>query len=1115
MDENSKKLVRNNTNTTLNNTTTNAQNKVTENKVNEQEILLDFNTVNARLAEENEEAFVNPAVFTEKKKEAKKALLLNNIPVSMPESYINSAGFATAFNTQLSSNKRFFRSDLRGSRLRQKAENATQIIEDTREYSKTCKERSSIARKYARSKLRDFTGDRHLQLSATQEQDIALMVLFMKTGKKASDKDLMRKYASNPEGALMDCVKEYMKIDVTDLKLESDTDFAKSTKTIRSIMDKTEAMRDFIRRHPELVKAAGPEFLEKVEHLKRLSGYCTARGNLLLNNYYITHYNDELSYLAKKDPVEEPEDPKEDTRSEATKKLDKTNRERQKVSNLIYTVEMTSYFFRHGYNEDDNAGEKEFNKLYAKKLSEKEKLSAMDSIVNSSLSLDGGGSGLYGSVLQFVNWLIRSKRRTDFGKPMYEKSVEKLNLLPDSIKDANYQPPLLKQHGVAPDIDLKEYLKDDVKDIMREKLNSAPAPNADPDYKLAYEALKNWTSVRGIVNQDTTRMEMSFSDTFIKASKSWLEKHPEAQNSNDPYEVEQYNFLHNMNEVIRLEMNGKLDQHLGGDYTVDYLKEHLPILKENNTYLKNTEESNVKDIPLFMHGPCLNDIKQSAVGDCWLLGSVQAVVASNPEAIKNMFLDLGDGSVVVRLFQLTDSVTGEPSTQYSYASEHADRFKFKPVFIRLSKDYEESDGYNNDSLWVQLLERAIAASGLNGQHTVKIKNGQVENTTDELTNGSPEIAMSIMTGQFHELKPRRKEVTFNNKDAMTDYHYILSGLPFRIKNEVCEEIDTQRKDNPDFVPAEEYILTLVRRKEQAYKADCDKMLASYSEMQVLIRDFAKSNEKELKNMPPLNFDDILDMIKGNVCYEDIGKFEDFVKGNLNKIAAGGLPEATLRDDLNTNGVVQQCQYLINNVKTAITNKNIAGFKKALIDMGIEIATVSNKLKATGGERDKQLKGILRSVYKDKDEKEALVFKTRHMALKLKYDMKNYNAAQTQTLIELQDALNKSGGGVAVAFNGHCLTALDLKYKDGHWFVLLRDPFNIYNRKYTEKNGRLVCKSQGLGTVFRPSYYKSKRHLIENDDNANIKAGFRGLSWWTFEHFYKECGKGCGFVTTSN
>ncbi len=54
--------------------------------------------------------------------------------------------------------------------------------------------------------------------------------------------------------------------------------------------------------------------------------------------------------------------------------------------------------------------------------------------------------------------------------------------------------------------------------------------------------------------------------------------------------------------------------------------------------------------PLFSNGANMTDIAQGNVGDCYLIATLGSVAKSDPTAIQNMFVDNGDGTWTVRLY---------------------------------------------------------------------------------------------------------------------------------------------------------------------------------------------------------------------------------------------------------------------------------------------------------------------------------------------------------------------------------------------------------------------------------------------------------------------------------
>ena len=128
------------------------------------------------------------------------------------------------------------------------------------------------------------------------------------------------------------------------------------------------------------------------------------------------------------------------------------------------------------------------------------------------------------------------------------------------------------------------------------------------------------------------------------------------------------------------------------DFEVD---EHDDLI--DKTSVKNYETFDKKSEPLFAHEPCIGDVVQGHLGDCYAIAAIATVVEKNPEAIKKMMKDNGD-TVTVRFY---------------------DR-KGAPVYITVEKtvpkytgaDNVERERFTKGALWVQMIEKAFAASPL-------------------------------------------------------------------------------------------------------------------------------------------------------------------------------------------------------------------------------------------------------------------------------------------------------------------------------------------------------------------------------------------------------------------
>ncbi len=105
---------------------------------------------------------------------------------------------------------------------------------------------------------------------------------------------------------------------------------------------------------------------------------------------------------------------------------------------------------------------------------------------------------------------------------------------------------------------------------------------------------------------------------------------------------------------------------------------------------------NFKHLPLFSSaGPSRDDINQGQTGDCWYLATLSAVAGVNPEAIRQMVTDLGDGTYAVRFFS---------NNTPQYVRVDADLHTYTWSTTQL---YNVSLGAEN-STWAPLVEKALA-----------------------------------------------------------------------------------------------------------------------------------------------------------------------------------------------------------------------------------------------------------------------------------------------------------------------------------------------------------------------------------------------------------------------
>ncbi|ANH67559.1 C2 family cysteine protease [Mitsuaria sp. 7] len=135
---------------------------------------------------------------------------------------------------------------------------------------------------------------------------------------------------------------------------------------------------------------------------------------------------------------------------------------------------------------------------------------------------------------------------------------------------------------------------------------------------------------------------------------------------------------------------------------------------------------------LFPVDPSPDHVRQGPIGDCFLLAPAASVAAMNPGLIRAMMREQGAEKVIVRLFE----VAGTPG-----------RKTFTPRYMAVDKSIlKRSNGqprYASGALWVQMLEKAYAMSGLGSRQG----RANDRNTYENLEGGRSDEALEILLGR--------------------------------------------------------------------------------------------------------------------------------------------------------------------------------------------------------------------------------------------------------------------------------------------------------------------------------------------------------------------------------
>lgn len=619
------------------------------------------------------------------------------------------------------------------------------------------------------------------------------------------------------------------------------------------------------------------------------------------------------------------------------------------------------------------------------------------------------GGNLVGAPLQLFSWVMH-EARTEHGMVHYDKCKEKYNEMMENLGEnhamRNASLPVWQRGDAdcAPTIDLDNLfgskLKKRIYGALNYEENVALLENSVDDikymeFKDALEAIKMYSTVVGIVNTDTTEMEMAFLDKFMKTAQDYID-------TNFASDEDVIKKRCNLLRIIMADLNSNLTGTLASTMSEEELQkidENTIAYVEDTIYSKNMDESNIKDIPLFLHEPNINDVKQSSIGDCWLVSAISAVVRSSPDFIKSMFHDTGDGNVIVRLYSIEKDGKNIFVDKYN---RNDTSMNFKVEYFKLRKHYETGWGNASDCTWVQLLEKAYALSGYNGRKEMEVKGDKLYNVVDELTYGMHDVAMMHITG-------KRPESVLMGMDPKTDSRYMKSiefltnltrGLPLDMAFPMCMVLESG----------------------------------------------------------------INEIVQGKSL---IGMCEEVVKD-------------AVHDNINDPLYAQCMNQLLN---------NIANMSKGLLSEPEE--ELVNRLK------EMNMQEYMYPGYTAvNDEAKALAMKV-FMEYVNRPKNKNYNTEENLFYMRCKEAF-ESGTTLSVAIP-HCVDLLDAKEHEGRFFILMRDPFNIYNYEYTRENGEINSSNEGFGTVL--TGHKENRYLSDNEDDI-IHYGFRGTSWVELKDLYE-------------
>ncbi|MFN4150211.1 MAG: C2 family cysteine protease, partial [Candidatus Sericytochromatia bacterium] len=162
------------------------------------------------------------------------------------------------------------------------------------------------------------------------------------------------------------------------------------------------------------------------------------------------------------------------------------------------------------------------------------------------------------------------------------------------------------------------------------------------------------------------------------------------------------------------------------------------LVKASQSFTKTNDKLFPKEISV-------RDIKQGAIGDCYLIAGLYSITATDPNAIYNMIKDNDDGTVTVKMFDFNKKTE-----------------KFEPKFITFEKSTLNSNEKAEDTLWVQMLEKAYAIH--NGSYESIGKGGHSNEVFEAFTgikSNRNDIKLSSLIDLKSDISPKYKPTDEN------------------------------------------------------------------------------------------------------------------------------------------------------------------------------------------------------------------------------------------------------------------------------------------------------------------------------------------------------------------
>lgn len=367
---------------------------------------------------------------------------------------------------------------------------------------------------------------------------------------------------------------------------------------------------------------------------------------------------------------------------------------------------------------------------------------------------------------------------------------------------------------------LKEYqfMQGEIVDVVNDKIFKMDSSNnllnvqdnfqnlfsEDVDTKIHVEDYENKPEIQNLLNKKQNslcqRLQNKTLDEIVNEIYS-----NQGKVSEELKTIGKFLFLHdllqqeNKNELLSQNSLYDCRKYSGSKHFTKKAKgliNHFAMMKQN----------------LFDHSPKTDDIHQTDLGDCYFLASLISILnnPSGPNYIMNMMRDMGDGTVVVRLYKVDEK----------NIDIQTETMKPHPVHVRVSKRGLIDN--TKSALWVQILEQAYAlirgnflATKYYSKINLKIapqnqydinqynfyKNDVIgcNRKINDIITGGAYFALITLTGSeyIEEIRPNTNNdfSDLNNKLKNTNKNSIFTMVFSKDFSS-----DVYKKDNNSFIP---------------------------------------------------------------------------------------------------------------------------------------------------------------------------------------------------------------------------------------------------------------------------------------------------------------------------